>query len=287
MPTYNTSGLTSWSMTETQIIHRAGRIVGAIGSSDSMNSNEYVDARMALNGVISGLINEGSTIFKREWITQSFNSLSKVEGTDGHHYYCIKPHTSTTDNKPVTGTEFETYWASGESTDVQWISDSTYTSSNQFTLTNDIILVEKMFVRDGEYDYNVEKISLENFFTLGSKTSFTTTIPTKFAIENSLSNTTIHLYPVPIVDSTTKIHLLITRRFYESNNTSQQLDLPSEAMEMIVYLLASRLSDEYHISLDERGYLRNRAEELKMKFQGNQSRDLSSSFVSPCYDYRG
>jgi len=273
-------------MTERDIIHRAGRIVGAIGNSDSMNSNEYADARMALNGVIQGLINEGAGMWKREWIIQSFNPLSKVVGSDGSNYYCLKPHTATSNTQPVTGDDYQTYWDNGESTLTAWVSGASYTSSNQFTYTNDIIDIEKMFVRDSGYDYIVDKISLDDFFALGSKSSFTTTMPTNFAVENKLNSSIVHLYPLPIVDTDVKIHMLVTKRIYDTDTTGEHVDLPVEFLESLTYLLASRLADEYHLDLSERGYLINKAEELKRRAMGKESRDFSSSFVSPNFSYR-
>jgi hypothetical protein len=285
--TYNTSGLNSWVMTEQDIIKRALRLVGAIGTGDSPNSNEYADARMALNGVIQGLINEGAGMWRREWVTQSFNPLSRVVGSDGSNYYCLKPHTATDDNKPVTGENFQTFWDNGESTLTAWVSGASFTSSNQFTYTNDIIDIEKMFVRDGGYDYMVEKISLDDFFALGSKSSFTTTMPTNFAVENKLNNSIVHLYPLPIVDTDVKIHMLVTKRIYDTDTTGENVDLPVEWLESLTYLLASRLSDEYHLDIQERSWILNKAEELKRRAMGKESRDFSSSFVSPCFNYRG
>jgi len=272
-------------MTEQDIIHRALRICGAIGTGDSPNSNEYSDSRMALNGVIQGLINDGSGVFKREWVTQSFNPLSKVVGSDGFSYYCVKPHNSSSLNEPVVGTEHQEYWDNGESTETPWVSGGAYTSSNQFTYTNDIIDIEKMFVRDNGYDYNVTKISLDEFFALGSKSSYTTTYPTQFSVENKLNNSIVHMYPVPIVNEDVQVHMLVTKRYFDSDNASENVDFPTEWLEAMVYLLASRLSDEYHLDLSERGYITNKAEELKRRAEGKDSRDFSSSFVSPTYNY--
>jgi len=274
-------------MTESQIIHRAGRIVGAIGTADSLNGSEYSDARLALNSIIQSLINEGVGVWKREWITQSINTLSKVVGSDGYSYYCVKPHTSASTNEPVTGDEFQEYWESGESTLTAWVSGASYTSSAQFTYSNDIIDIEKMFVRDNGYDYPVKKISLDEYFTYGSKSSFTTTYPDVYAVEQRLGSPIVHLHPVPIVNSDVQLHLLVTKRAYDSDTTSENLDLPTEWLEAMTYLLSSRLADEYHLDLSERGYLNNKAEALKLKAIGKASRDQTSSFVSPTFSYRG
>ena len=42
--------------------------------------------------------------------SSDFISDDVVEGTDSNFYVCIKDHTSTTDDKPITGANYATYW---------------------------------------------------------------------------------------------------------------------------------------------------------------------------------
>lgn len=283
--TYSTSGLNTWVMTEQQIINRALRIVGAQGNGDTADSNTYSDARLVLNGIIQSLINEGVSLFKREWTTQALSTLSSVSGSDGNSYYCIKPHTAGADDEPGVGDNAQEYWVVGGSSLTSWVSGGAYTSSNQFTFTNDIVDIEKMFARDGGYDYQIQKINFDTFFELDSKSKSTTTYPTHFAIENRLNNSIVHLYPMPIADSDVQLHLLVTKRYYDSDTTGENLDFPSEALEMMTYLLASRLADEYHMDLSERSWLESKSEEFKRRYQGKEARDFSSNFVNPTFNY--
>ena len=282
---YSLSNTNSWNMTESQIINRAMRIVGAVGTGDTPNSNEYSDARLALNGLIQGLINEGVGLFKRSWNTRTFNTLSTVRHNDVS-YYCIKPHTSSSDSEPNVGTNWQEYWDIGENSTTSWdISGASYTASNQFTFENNIVDIEKMFARDNGYDYAMTKISLDEFFELGSKSSYTTTYPTHFAIEKKLNDSIVHLYPVPVVNTDVQMHYLSTERYFDSDDSTDNIDFPTQWLEAITYLLATRLADEYHVDLSERGFLINKAEELKRRAQGKDSRDFSNSFVSPHYNY--
>lgn len=43
-------------------------------------------------------------------ITRTAGTTSVVLGTDGADYQCILKHTSSTDRKPITGSDYSTYW---------------------------------------------------------------------------------------------------------------------------------------------------------------------------------
>ncbi len=50
----------------------------------------------------------------------------QVLGTDSNNYHCIQKHKSTTDDKPITGANWATYWQSGGANGVAWEFDKTY-----------------------------------------------------------------------------------------------------------------------------------------------------------------
>jgi len=51
-----------------------------------------------------------------------------VQGTDSNYYVCIKDHTATTDDKPITGANYATYWLqdSAVSSGSTWTSGQAY-----------------------------------------------------------------------------------------------------------------------------------------------------------------
>ncbi len=54
---------------------------------------------------------------------------SVVLGTDGNDYKCILAHSATTDNKPITGGDYATYWkVLTTSAGTAWVVDSSYLS---------------------------------------------------------------------------------------------------------------------------------------------------------------
>jgi len=54
----------------------------------------------------------------------------EVIGSDTLNYQCILPHTSSTDRKPVTGTDWKTYWQLGGSSGAAWVDAQAYTSAS-------------------------------------------------------------------------------------------------------------------------------------------------------------
>ena len=56
------------------------------------------------------------------------NSTSIVVGTDSNNYLCIKSHTSSSDSKPITGSNWSTYWELTTKSGVTWADSVPYYS---------------------------------------------------------------------------------------------------------------------------------------------------------------
>lgn len=54
---------------------------------------------------------------------------TEVIGTDSNNYTCIATHTSSTDNKPITGGSYASYWVAGGENGAVWATATTYTKS--------------------------------------------------------------------------------------------------------------------------------------------------------------
>jgi hypothetical protein len=255
-----TSGLYSWNASETVIINRAARIVGV----SQPTAADYANFRIALNSIIKDFVNYGSTLWKNEWRIDSISTLSSVLGSDGNSYYCINPIASaTTAMAPVSGADYQSYFVKGGTSTTPISAGAAYTTSASFTYSDpSIVDVERVFIRDNETDYNLSKESYSSYFGIEDKT-ITSTIPTKFATKRSLDYFTLLFYPVPILSAQSKIHSFVLRQYADFSGTAQTADLPQEYIETLTYLLSAALSDEYHLPLDERSWLRNKSEKLK------------------------
>ena len=54
---------------------------------------------------------------------------SEIIGTDGQNYVCIKDHIAATDNDPVTGANWQTYWVQSGSNGTAWVAAANYKAS--------------------------------------------------------------------------------------------------------------------------------------------------------------
>lgn len=258
---------TSWTATETEIINRAARIIG----QTNINANEYANFRFALNGIIKELVNEGSSLWKTEWVIGDLPVMDVVTGTDGNNYNCIKPFTSTADSMPISGSDWQDYFVLGGSDGEAFAIGESYTSPVEYTFTtDDIVDVEKVFIRDNGTDYPISKIDIRTYFDIENK-YVSDTVPKNFALTRTLSYYTLFLYPVPSgFSSTAKIHSLVLKYYYDTSATSNNMDFPVEYINFLTYTLASYMSDEFHVGLSERGYLQNKAEYFKSKALGRR-----------------
>lgn len=57
-------------------------------------------------------------------------AADEVLGTDAENYQCILPHTSSSDRRPITGTDWKTYWQLGGSAGIAWVTATAYTSAS-------------------------------------------------------------------------------------------------------------------------------------------------------------
>jgi hypothetical protein len=63
------------------------------------------------------------------WPTlNSVNTQSVVTGTDSNAYRCIRSHTASSDNRPITGANYLLYWEAGGTGPTAWASATSYTA---------------------------------------------------------------------------------------------------------------------------------------------------------------
>ena len=72
----------------------------------------------------------------------SVNTQSVVTGTDSVVYRCIRSHTASTSDKPITGDNYRLYWEAGGSSPSVWASGTSYTAPQLLRLTYDRLLYD-------------------------------------------------------------------------------------------------------------------------------------------------
>jgi len=77
-------------------------------------------------------LNEDRTITNRTLfiypLLSDVETQSEVIGDDANNYRCIRNHNATTDNKPITGTDWRIYWELGGSSGGVWAAATDYTA---------------------------------------------------------------------------------------------------------------------------------------------------------------
>jgi len=66
-----------------------------------------------------------------------FDDPDEVIGTDGLNYRCIASHTSSTDDKPITGANYDLYWQQGGDQGIAWVPSTAYSGWSATALRYD------------------------------------------------------------------------------------------------------------------------------------------------------
>lgn len=67
-------------------------------------------------------------------IGPSDTPAQEVIGSDTLNYQCILPHTASSDNEPITGTDWKTFWQLGGSSGSAWVDGTAYSSAASLRL---------------------------------------------------------------------------------------------------------------------------------------------------------
>ena len=277
-----TSGTTTFNMTRSEIIARSLRIIGALDqNASSPTAQQSTQANEVLNVLVKTLQNEGVRLWTRNWITQTLTASSKVTGSDGNYYRCINSHTSSTDDEPITGGNYRTYWYLTDSTNGAWADTTAYTSIATFNLNSGYIGYDKAFVRDeNSNDCELNIISMEKYLEIPDKHSLGT--PTHIALDDRYPTLKSYIWPIP--DSATDyiINLFAIKLLEDFTSNSDNPDFPVRWLNVLIYGLAFHLSHDYGLPLSERGYIEKMYEKAKADAKAND-KTTSAHFVNPCY----
>jgi hypothetical protein len=141
---------------------------------------------------------------------------------------------------------------------LEYLTFNTVIGTASYSLSTDppVMWVDKVWHILGNNDYELESLSYRQYLDIPDKTNAGD--PTFYSVNNEHAPT-IYLYPVPVEVKAIK-YLGITR-MKDAETADSALDFPVRWTNALVYGLASYLSDEFKLPLNERGYLRNKAEE--------------------------
>lgn len=272
----------STAITRLKIIHRALRIIGVLTEGQLPSAAQVATAKEALSCYIHALQDKGIKLWTEEWVALPLSTASStVLGTDGNYYQCIKAHTATAANCPVTGASWSTYWMkTATATTNVWASGTSYTAINQFADTTADV-VDQAFIRDVYgVDYEVQIIQTVTANEIPSKLD--TGIPSKLWHVKDITNPYIYMWPIPDL-LTYVLHYRRVRYLTDFTSDYASGDWPQSWQDAVVFGLAARLSFEYGVPIQEREELKMTAEQYEHIARGyNHERPTHQRFTS-CY----
>ncbi len=278
-----TSGITTFNQTTNEIISSALRKLGVLGDGQVASGNQYTDSLDALNRLVKSLQAKGIFLWTREWINQALTASEEVTGTDAEVYTCVRSHTSSNDNKPITGDEWQQYWVKRGSTGGVWAISTAYNSIIAFTLDSEYINVDKAIFRRDDYEYELDLIAIDEYIAIGDKQT-QASVPDTMALDLNYPNNTCYIYPEPADASpTSMVSMLAVKKLEDFVATSDNPDFPSRWISTLVWGLSAELSSEYGKPLDERYYYDNKFNALIEDTKKEEHQPVTSGFIRSAY----
>lgn len=270
-----TSGVYDFNLTRDEIISAALRKLEIYDPDPAQIS--YADE--ALNLIVKSLQSYNVFLWAREWVTKGLTASSVVVGTDGLQYTCIRSHTASSANKPVTGAEWRMYWAQEGTGGAVWADTTAYSCIGDFTVAVETIAIDKMMVRDVDTDSDMDMVT--SFDYLSETDKRTTGKPVKAWVEKQIPPV-VRVWPIP--DKTTYVlHYLRVRKLQDFSAADDNADFDVRWLEFLIYKLAHRLSPEYMFSIERQVLLKKEADELYILAKRGNREETSFDFVESAY----
>lgn len=147
------------------------------------------------------------------------------------------------------------------------------TTDKDYTLNQEILSIDRAYVRDGTTDCELEVISYREYELILDK-SVTGRLPTVCALDYTVDAPVLYLYPTPVFTGSLNLYYIATTKLKDMDTASGTPEIPSEHLIALIYDLVSFLSDDEGIDLKERNYFDNKAE---MKIREAKKRDIDPS----------
>ena len=186
-----TSGSIDYSLTASQVITHALRLIGVAAVFEDPSGEDAAIAKTQLNLMLKGWQNAGPHICR-----QTEGSATLVAGTAS---YALSP-------RPYR------------------VIDARYRDANG----RDLPMLE---------------LTRQEYYDLPLKTS--TGVPTTYYFDPQRAAGTLYVWPVPASVTTETIRYTYQRVIEDIDSLSNDIDVPSEHLDLVTYALADRLSDLY------------------------------------------
>ena len=136
------------------------------------------------------------------------------------------------------------------------------TASYDMALTlNPLRVISARYRDTASRDLPLRLFSREDYFALPLKTS--SGIPTQYYFDPQRGAPTLYLWPVKATVTTETVRLTYQKRIDDIDDLANDIDIPQEHFDVVMYALAERLLDDYGIEGEVAQRILLRAGELK------------------------
>jgi len=272
-----TSASSDFDLTRNELITAALRKVGAVGQGESPTADMISEGSEALNIITKNL--EGFRLWKREWWTKVFAAASVIVGSDALIYTCIRSHTSSSDDKPITGSNYKSYWKQTGSSVTAWVTATAYSAIGEFQFDADVIGMDKAFLRYSGYDIPLGIRGFAAYMDVATKDDFGE--PSILFIEKS-TKLKGYLWPQPI-NTNYILNVLQYTKLEDFDAANNNPDFLTKWLRYLVYDLAADLGPEYGINIANQRYLDTKAELYRARLLKEDDEISDGRFIKSCY----
>lgn len=240
-----TSSSYDYSLSTTKLINTIYRKLGILGQGQSISSIQQINAIEAINL----LMKQYPAIIEKTWgiteVVQALQSPTIYEssGDSSIYYEAIKPHTTSSSNRPTSGSGWLAYYKLTSTAGVTWSSGQSAVSKNTYAVDTSIVEIKNVRLKGATTETTLEPVSRENFKSYSLLDEGT---PKKFYFEKlpTSDNSYIYLYPSPTDVSNYVLIYDAIKYPQDIDNANNDIDFPQEWYQVIVYGAAVHLAIE-------------------------------------------
>jgi len=275
-----TSKSFDFSVTTNEIIELAYKIVNALPEGQVLTNEQFDTGKKMLNMMVKSWRSRNILLWQTDHITVPLTASSIILGSDGVDYECIKNHTAMSDNKPITGSQWVSFWKKLNTTNGStWVSDASYTSVCNPILDSNIIDIEDGIVRliSSETNNKMTKIPRSEYINRFDSNS--TSQPNQYYFKKE-QTPSVFLNPYPDSAINYVVEFSAYRYPEDFDGGDDNPDFLIEWNEAMVFGLAERLAFQNGIFGSDLKDIQQRASRSLDEAQQNDH-ETGSIFIRP------
>ena len=274
------SGSWDWTKTRNDIIKSALRHVGKLEQGQDLEQEDVTDVAEQLEDMMKELPNRGACLWSSERKQATLTASDEVTGTDGSTVFtCIQDHTSVAGDEPTDGANYSTRWIERGSTGGAWAVTTAYHNIGQFTPDAKARFITDPFIRRDNSDFPLEVISKAQYDAIGDKS--TNAMPSCLMFDPLLTPE-VYLWPIPTV-TTDVIHYRAVITLQDFDAATNNPDALATWLNVLGWLLASEISSDYGLPLNDRIYIDRKAQEKFQRAKEATREVTTRTTVDSCY----